>query len=287
MASTDTEAGLDGAIADVAEAREMQELSRALEALLFMSGVALSLDELCELTGRTADEITEALDILRADCEERAVWVVNVAGGFQLATRPQYGEIIARLLQPKRFRLSKAALETLAIVAYKQPATKPEVEEIRGVNVDGVMDTLLQYELIRECGRRKSPGRPIQYGTTDNFLIHFGLNSLQDLPDLDRLGRQDEVETEDEELPAEGNAGEAAEETVSARPDVVECEVKEGAEAAECEVDAEPDAATLATADADPAGEETQGQAPAGEGLAATAAEPSGAAEMSSSESER
>jgi segregation and condensation protein B len=185
----------------------LPQLARSLEALLFMSGASLSLDDLCELTGRSGDDVNAALDILRHECEHRAVWVTSVAGGFQLATRPDYGELVARLLQPKRFRLSRAALETLAIVAYKQPVTRPEVEEIRGVNVDGVVDTLLQYELIRECGRRRSPGRPIQYGTSDNFLIHFGLNSLQDLPDFDRLGRQEQVKTEEEEGPGGGEAG--------------------------------------------------------------------------------
>jgi segregation and condensation protein B len=188
-------------------------LSRSLEALLFMSGEALRLEDLCELSERTPEQVNAAVDLLREACEGRAVCVANVAGGFQLVTRPQYGEIVAKLLQPKRFRLSRAALETLAIVAYKQPATRPEIEEIRGVNVDGVMDTLLQYELIRECGRRRSPGRPIQYGTTDNFLIHFGLNSLQDLPDLDRLGRQEVVETEEEEGVPEGKPENAAAES--------------------------------------------------------------------------
>lgn len=275
MASTDIETGPGGAAADEVVDVEARELSKSLEALLFMSGTTLSLDDLCELTTRAPEEIKVGLDILREDCEDRAVWVVNVAGGFQLATRPQYGEIVARLLQPKRFRLSKAALETLAIVAYKQPVTKPEVEEIRGVNVDGVIDTLLQYELIRECGRRKSPGRPIQYATTDNFLVHFGLNSLQDLPDLDRLGRQDEVETEEEETSAEGNAEDMAEEAESTRLDAVECEVEV------------IDAAASTTADVDTVGEETQDEAPAGDGLAVAAAESSGAAEQSSSESER
>ena len=183
----------------------LRRLGISLEALLFMSGAPLSEQDLCELTGRDAQEVRAALDLLQRECAERAVWITNVAGGFLLATRPQYGELVAKLLQPKRFRLSRAALETLAIVAYKQPVTRPEIEEIRGVNVDGVMDTLLQYELVREGGRRRSPGRPIQYGTTDNFMTHFGLGSLQDLPDLDRLGRQEAVETEEEEEPAEGN----------------------------------------------------------------------------------
>jgi segregation and condensation protein B len=177
---------------------DLRQLSTSLEALLFMSGAVLSLQDLCELVGCEPEQAQAALDLLRRDCDGRALWVINVAGGFQLATRPEYGEVVARLLQPKRFRLSRAALETLAIVAYKQPVTRPEIEAIRGVNVDGVMDTLLQYELVRECGRRRSPGRPIQYGTTENFLTHFGLGSLQDLPDLDKLGRQEPVETEED-----------------------------------------------------------------------------------------
>ncbi|HUT73993.1 MAG TPA: SMC-Scp complex subunit ScpB [Armatimonadota bacterium] len=176
------------------------DLSCCLEALLFMSGGPLSLQDLCELTGREPEQINAALDRLGGECAGRAVWVVSVAGGFQLATRPRYGELIAKLLQPKRFRLSRAALETLAIVAYKQPVTRPEIEEIRGVNVDGVMDTLMQYELVRECGRRRTPGRPIQYATSEAFLTHFGLNSVHDLPDLERLGRREPVETEAEEI---------------------------------------------------------------------------------------
>lgn len=228
MESTNLQAQAGGAPAGAAGEDDARQLCRSLEALLFMSGAALSLQDLCELTGRDAEDVNQALSILRAECEQRAVWVVNVAGGFQLATRPRYGELVAKLLQPKRFRLSRAALETLAILAYKQPATRPEIEEIRGVNVDGVMDTLLQYELIRECGRRRSPGRPIQYGTTENFLIHFGLNSLQDLPDFDRLGRQDEVETEEEESPAEANLQQAAESGAPPAAEPTEVAVEHG-----------------------------------------------------------
>jgi len=195
-----TEAGLETTQAAVAADTDddLRRLARSLEALLFMSGAALSLEDLCELTAQEAEQVHAALDVLRAECAQRSVGINRVAGGFQMATRPEYGEVVARLLQPKRFRLSRAALETLAIVAYRQPVTRPEIEQIRGVNVDGVVETLLQYELIRECGRRRSPGRPLQYGTSDNFLIHFGLNSMQDLPDFDRLGRQEAVETEDE-----------------------------------------------------------------------------------------
>lgn len=215
MERTETESGA-AADADDRSDDDVARLTRSVEALLFMSGASLSLDDLCELTGEAPEQVNAALDLLRQDCERRAVHIASVAGGFQLVTRREYGELVAKLLQPKRFRLSRAALETLAIVAYKQPATRPEVEEIRGVNVDGVMETLLQHELVRECGRRRSPGRPIQYATTENFLTHFGLNSLQDLPDLDRLGRQDEVETEEDDAetePAEAEADEPGSET--------------------------------------------------------------------------
>jgi segregation and condensation protein B len=241
-----TEGGLETtqAAAATAEDADLAPLTRSIEALLFMSGDALSIEDLCELTGEEAQQVHAALDLLRAECEQRAVGINRVAGGFQMATRPEYGEVVARLLQPKRFRLSRAALETLAIVAYKQPVTRPEIEEIRGVNVDGVVETLLQYELIRECGRRRSPGRPLQYGTSDNFLIHFGLNSLQDLPDFDRLGRQDEVETEDEAQSRQEQAGAPVEAMAAEdQPAAAATADQAGADALVAVADAEADGA--------------------------------------------
>jgi segregation and condensation protein B len=99
---------------------------------------------------------------------------------------------VAKLHKPERFRLSRASLETLAIVAYKQPATRPEIDAIRGVNSDSPLDTLLQYELVCEAGRKDAPGRPLLYRTTDSFLGKFGLNSIADLPGLDTIPTDEE-----------------------------------------------------------------------------------------------
>lgn len=101
-----------------------------------------------------------------------------------MCTRSQYADLVAKLFPPPKFRLSRAALETLAIIAYKQPITRPELEAIRGVDSDAVVSTLVERGLVRASGRKKAPGRPILYATTDAFLTHFGLAVLSDLPEL-------------------------------------------------------------------------------------------------------
>jgi segregation and condensation protein B len=159
----------------------------ALEAVLFMAAEPIPPAELAEIlavTPREADELARQLDAAYAG---RGIQVTRVAGGYQVCTRPEYGSYVAKLHKPERFRLSRAALETLAIVAYKQPVTRPEVDALRGVNSDSVLDTLVQYQLICEAGRKETPGRPLLYRTTDNFLGHFGLNSVDDLPQLDAI----------------------------------------------------------------------------------------------------
>ena len=110
--------------------------------------------------------------------------IIEVAGGFELVTRPEYADYVARLHQPPKLRLSPAAMETLAIVAYRQPVTRPEIEQLRGVNSDSVVSTLLEHGLICERGHKEAPGKPMLYGTTDTFLNLFGLLSLDALPDL-------------------------------------------------------------------------------------------------------
>jgi segregation and condensation protein B len=142
------------------------------------------LAEILEVTPAAADELAVELASIY---EGGGIQVVRVAGGYQTATRPEYGQFVAKLHKPERFRLSRAALETLAIIAYKQPITRPEIEAIRGVNSDSPVDTLSQYELICEVGRKEAPGRPVLYRTTDSFLGTFGLNSVDDLPHLDTI----------------------------------------------------------------------------------------------------
>ena len=165
------------------------ELKKVLETLLFITDAPLPVTriaQLCEI--RNKERIEGALQELRKtyDDEGRTLQVMQVAGGWQLATRPEYGIWVRKLFHNKMtVRLTQAALETLCIIAYKQPLTRAEVEAIRGVEVIGPLDTLTQRRLITVVGRRESIGRPILYGTTSEFLRQFGLNSLDDLPKLE------------------------------------------------------------------------------------------------------
>jgi len=165
-------------------ATRIPELLRALECLLFVAGGPVTLEQLAQALQVAPETIPELGGLLAQEYASHGLQVLPVAGGYQLCTRPEYAQAVSRLHQPRPVRLSRAALETLAIIAYRQPVTRPEIEAIRGVAVDGVVETLLQYELVRELGRRSTPGRPMTYGTTDKFLSQFGLFSVQELPDL-------------------------------------------------------------------------------------------------------
>lgn len=164
-----------------------------IEALIFSSDEPLTNSEIIkaikgidgEDTSITSDEINNAIDLLNQEYEitGRAVKIVKIAGGYLFATREEYAKYIGYLSSEKtKRRLSQAALETLAIIAYKQPITKPELESIRGVNSDYILATLLDKKLITISGRAETIGRPLLYTTTDEFLKYFGLNSLSDLP---------------------------------------------------------------------------------------------------------
>ena len=176
-------------------------LHRIIEALLFANDDPLSLDKLKELLDGTGKkEIRQALDNLKKFYDETgsAIRLVELAGGFQLLTREEYAPVLQNLFRGRSAsRLTHRALETLAIIAYKQPITKQEMEAIRGVNVDGVVKTLLERNLIRIEGRQKAPGNPLLYGTTKNFLQYFGLDSLESLPKLKEI---DELLKEDEKF---------------------------------------------------------------------------------------
>jgi len=154
----------------------------ALECLLLMADRPLSLGELADYLGVTPPAVRQMLDELPG--RYVGMMIVEVAGGYELVTRPEYAEYVSRLHQPPRLRLSPAAMETLAIVAYRQPVTRPEIELLRGVNSDRVVATLQEHGLISERGHKEAPGRPMLYGTTDKFLKLFGLVSLDTLPDL-------------------------------------------------------------------------------------------------------
>lgn len=159
---------------------------RLLEAMLFAAGEPL--DE-----ATLAARLPEGVDLrplmaqLSADYAGRGVNLVRVAGKWTLRTAPDLGFLLARD-KPEPRKLSRAALETLAIIAYHQPVTRAEIEEIRGVSTSkGTLDVLLESGWIRMRGRRRSPGRPVTYGTAESFLVHFGLESIQDLPGLEEL----------------------------------------------------------------------------------------------------
>ncbi|MBI3551003.1 MAG: SMC-Scp complex subunit ScpB [Elusimicrobia bacterium] len=173
---------------------ENSELKKALESLLFITDHALSLADLCKITGvKDAPRIQALVDELKLklDQEGSAVQLLEVADGYQMATRPSYAPFVRKLFAERMtMRLSTAAHETLSIVAYKQPITRAEIEEVRGVEVIAALETLLEKRLIRVVGRKESVGRPLLYGTTPEFLRHFGLKNLEDLPPLETFVAQ-------------------------------------------------------------------------------------------------
>jgi segregation and condensation protein B len=159
---------------------------RLLEALLFASAEPLDEKTLAARLPQGAD-VKAALEQLRADYAARGVNLVRVAGKWALRTAPDLSWLLTKDSVVPR-KLSRAAIETLAIVAYHQPVTRAEVEEIRGISAaKGTLDVLLETGWVRPRGRRKAPGRPVTYGTTETFLSHFGLEALDDLPGLDEL----------------------------------------------------------------------------------------------------
>lgn len=174
-----------------AESLGREETVQALHALLFVSDRPVSADRLAEALGDMDREIVATLlDELSERLEQDGApySLREIAGGYQLVTRSSFAPYIRRLLQIKKSnRLSKSALETLAIVAYKQPATRAEVEAIRGVSVSHAFDILLEKRLIKVVGVAETPGRPKLYRTTDEFLVHFGIKNLKELPSIEEL----------------------------------------------------------------------------------------------------
>jgi len=168
------------------------KLRSILEALIFAAEEPLTLGDLEELFPSAPKEsLQEALDAVAAQWEtgDRGLQVLRVAGGYRLTTRPDLGEWVRALFRARnRRRLSGAALETLAIVAYRQPITTPEIQALRGTDPAGVLQTLLDRRLLKVVGRKKVVGKPMLYGTTPEFLTHFGLNTLADLPTLEEFG---------------------------------------------------------------------------------------------------
>ncbi len=191
---------------------EDHQLKSAIEALLFVSGNPLSQDRLKSIFEEAAPEQLNAqLDALRQEYEDRGsgIMLAEVAGGYQLATRPENSTWIRKFRTVKvSTKLSRPALETLAIVAYKQPITRTEVEAIRGVNIGGIMRNLMERRLVKIVGKKDVAGKPMLYGTTPEFLQYFGLKDLSALPTLKEFQELEAGEEVMEEIPVEG-AGEA------------------------------------------------------------------------------
>jgi len=174
--------------------RDDKEIEREIEALLFASDTPLSAAKLASLVGTASTRrVLAAIGTLADFYREanRGFTIVEVAGGYQLSTLPEYSGVISRLFKGrKKGKLTQPALETLAIIAYKQPISRMQIEAIRGVNCDGVLSTLIERELISISGRGDGIGKPFLYATTKKFLEYLGLKDFRDLPDLAELERR-------------------------------------------------------------------------------------------------
>ncbi len=162
-----------------------EQLRKALECLLFVATKPLPLEEIARILQVSLDEAFMLLNELAVEYERRSgLAIVEVAGGWRMVTRPEFADYIARLHPPQKVRLSRGALEVLAIIAYHQPITRPEIEQLRGVDSSTAIQSLLEHGLIQVVGYKETVGRPRLYATTQKFLELFGLRSLEDLPPL-------------------------------------------------------------------------------------------------------
>jgi segregation and condensation protein B len=188
-------------MSDVYLPEEDLSLESKLEALLFVAPSPVSVNQLAEAIGVSLEEVEKGLQRLSQLFQQgRGLRIQCFQGRYQLTTPPELALLIERFLGLEATsRLSRAALETLAIIAYRQPITRPGIDAVRGVNSDGVLKSLLSKGLVQEIGRAEGPGRPILYGTTMDFLQHFGLNSLDELPPFELL-EQEGVSPEEQKL---------------------------------------------------------------------------------------
>ena len=171
-----------------------QKLTAEIEAVLFAMGTSVEAERLAEALEIPVDFLRSHLEQMMAAYEQgdRGIRLIRLEDSWQLCTKKEYYETLIRIARiPRRIRLTDVMLETLSIIAYKQPVTKLEIEKIRGVKSDHAVNRLVECELVEELGRMDAPGRPILFGTTENFLRHFGVSSLQELPVVDPLSKED------------------------------------------------------------------------------------------------
>lgn len=164
-------------------------LASAIESILFVAGEPVTSSALATLLRTTKEQVESGLARLDSELQGRGVRIQGHGATYQLVTAPEHADVVRNYLRlPRQLRLSRPALETLAIIAYRQPVTRPEIEAVRGVGTDRVITNLLARDLIEVTGRRKTPGRAAEYGTTAAFLQSFGLASLEDLPPVETGG---------------------------------------------------------------------------------------------------
>lgn len=174
-----------------------QSLKSAIESLLFASGDPLSLSDLVNHLEEKSKAVEAIIQEMIEEYEkpERGIKIISIKGTYQMVTKSQNADYLQKLLKKnKRQSLSQASIESLAIIAYKQPITRIDIDEIRGVKSESALQRLVEKELIKEVGRLEVPGRPILYGTTEEFLRQFELKDLRDLPSLDLFGEDDDLE---------------------------------------------------------------------------------------------
>ena len=175
---------------------EIRDIQAVIEAVLFAAGDAVELEKLADIVDVDKRSLREILKKMMDDYnfERRGVHIIRLEDSYQMCTRGEFHDYIAMLAEPRRKQnLSAAAMEVLAIVAYKQPVTRTSIEHIRGVNCDYIVNRLIEKNLIEEVGRLDAPGRPILFGTTQEFLRCFGIAGLEDLPDFESFGGSEET----------------------------------------------------------------------------------------------
>ena len=180
------------------------EIPQILEAILFVAGEPVAIHDLVEALEVSELEIVRGIEEMERafEAQNRGIAVKRYGNHLRLETRPEYAPYVERMLQPvQRQSLSQTAMETLAVIAYRQPTTKGDVEQVRGVKCDYSIQSLVNKELIMEVGRKDTLGRPILYGTTENFLSHFGLTTLEDLPPMPEAPQPEKPEEPDFDVP--------------------------------------------------------------------------------------
>jgi len=180
----------------------MQKAEAAIEAILFTMGESVELSKIAKAIEHDTETTRKLINdmMLRYEEENRGIRLIELGNAYQLCTKKEYYDCLVRLaLQPKKAVLTEVMLETLSIIAYKQPVTKIEIEKIRGVKCDHAVNKLIEYNLVQELGRLNAPGRPILLGTTEDFLRNFGVQSTSDLPMVDPVKMEDfKAEAEEE-----------------------------------------------------------------------------------------